>query len=145
MANLRAELPTVCEQHSSKKDDELAAELERAWDAYHRIQVELEAGRKRMADLEAHLCAAKENLVRLWQIPADMTPAIPVDEMSFVTVVAALSAAATEFADILTVWEDAVRSAEQSLFAIPDQVYRALLAIVEVGRDYFSARCRGGP
>jgi hypothetical protein len=142
-ANLRAELLTTRELHSPKKDDELATELERAWDSNHRLQLELEAGRKRVAELEEELHAAEENLVRLWQIPVDTTPTIAVEERSFTSVAAALSAATTEFGDILTVWEEAVRSAEQSLFASPDQVYRALLAIVEVGRDYFSARARG--
>jgi predicted nucleic acid-binding Zn-ribbon protein len=148
VANLRAELLAIREFHSPKKDDELSAELERAWDENHRLQVEIEAGRKRVAELAEHLRAAQENLAQLWQSPDDLSLAIPSEERSFTSVAAALSAATTEFGDILTVWEEAVRSAEQSLFASPDQVYRALLAIVEVGRDYFSARARevaGGP
>ncbi|MBX9625130.1 MAG: hypothetical protein K2X82_15090, partial [Gemmataceae bacterium] len=61
------------------------------------------------------------------------------------TVAEALAAAAARFPDVLVVWQDAVRSAVESRFASPDQAYRALAAIAEVGRGYFAARDGGPP
>lgn len=143
VVNLRTELLTIREQNSHKQDDEFAAELERSWDENARLKVEIEAGRKREAKLAEDLLAAQENLAALWQSPSEFSPEPLAVERSFGTVAAALSAAATDFADILVIWEDAFLSADQSLFANPDQVYRALQAIVEVGREYFSSRTRG--
>ena len=53
---------------------------------------------------------------------------------TFATVADALAAAMAQFADVLTVWESAVRSAQESPFATPAKVFRALQAIAEVGR-----------
>lgn len=142
MASLRAEL-LATRAPPPNQDDELVTELERSWAENARLKAEIDAERRRVADLEALLRAAQENQALVWQPPAEAPVALPPDERSFASVGTALAAAAVDFVDTLTVWEDAVRAAEGSLFASPDQVYRALRAIAEVGRDYFSARSSG--
>jgi len=125
--------------------DELAVELERAWDDNRRLTSEIEAERQQLAELREELRIHQEN----WRYFAashdgeNLTP--PPRERSFTSVVEALQAAAADFADVLVVWEDAVRSAEQSPFRTPSKVYRALEAIAEVGRSYFQARDGGPP
>jgi hypothetical protein len=61
----------------------------------------------------------------------------------FATVAEALAAAGDEFADVLSVWDSAAEAAGQSDGNQPDQVFRALQAIAEVGRLYFQARQAG--
>jgi hypothetical protein len=58
---------------------------------------------------------------------------------------AALTAAATDFADILIVYEEALISGRRSGSNRASGVYRALAAIAEVGRMYFEARQAGKP
>lgn len=126
--------------------DEFTAELERTWDENARLRTELDALRSCLAETEHNLRAARENLAHAWQspeVPADPATA-PLAERTFAGVADALAAAAAEFNDILNMWDDAVRSAEESRFASPAQVFRALRAVAEVGRDYFAAR-EGGP
>jgi len=128
--------------------DEFAAELERTWGENERLCAERDAAQRRVAELEADLRNTKENLAQLWGSLAAPGPQPPapglIDERAFDTVVDALRAAVAEFADVLTLWEDATRSAEQSLYASPAKVFQALQAIAAVGRDYFQAQS-GGP
>lgn len=128
--------------------DELAAELERAWDDNRRLSADIEAERTQLAELRDELRVHQEN----WALfaasrGADRRPTTPVtpSERTFATAEDALRAAAEDFADALVVWEDARRSAEESPFRTPGKVYRALQAIAEVGRDYFLARDGGAP
>jgi hypothetical protein len=128
--------------------DELAAELERAWDDNRRLTGEIEVERQRLADLREELRIHQEN----WSLFASsrgveggMAAPTPPSERAFATVVEALRAAAEDFADVLLVWADARYSAEESPFRTPSKVYRALQAIAEVGRAYFQARDGGAP
>lgn len=160
VAALRSELADVCGQLAALQDaarpeltpgeegfGEFAAELERAWDENERLRAEGEAVWRRVAELEADLRNSRDNLARLWEAQGapEVPPLSPAGEQPLGTVADALRAAAAEFADVLTVWEDATHSAEQSLFASPAQVFRALRAIAEVGRDYFKAQDNGPP
>jgi hypothetical protein len=126
--------------------DELAAELERAWDDNRRLTADIEAERQQLAELRDELRVHQEN----WSLFAASrgtearVPALP-SERTFADVAAALRAAAEDFADVLVIWEDAQRSAEESPFRTPGKVYRALESIAEVGRDYFQARDGGAP
>ena len=128
--------------------DELAAELERAWDDNRRLTAEIETERQQLAELREELRTHQEN----WSYFAasrgveGRAPApLPSSERRFTSVVAALQAAAEDFADVLRIWEDAYRSAALSPFRTPSKVYRALEAIAEVGRSYFQARDGGPP
>lgn len=129
--------------------DELFAELELALQENERLRQESETARQRAAELEADLRNTKDNLARLWETPSSTAPAPappgPMSERHFDTVVDALRAAALEFADVLVVWEDAIQSAEASLFTSPGKVFHALRAIAEVARAYFQARDGGPP
>lgn len=127
--------------------DELARELERSWDENERLRLEMEAVTNRAEQLEAALRHSQDNLALAW---ADTEPdaaseaATTGNKRVFNSVADALGAAATEFADVLTVWEDATRAAEQSSFPTAAKVFRALQAVAEVGRAFFQAQ-QGGP
>jgi hypothetical protein len=129
--------------------EELAAELERAWDENERLREEWGALRRQVDELEAALRAYRENWALLREQPAPPPVAAaappPDAERPFESVAAALAAAGQEFADVLVVWEDATQSAERSLYSSPAKVFRALRAVAEVGRDYFRARAGGPP
>jgi hypothetical protein len=130
----------------AKEFDELAVEVERAWDENKRLRADWETARRQLAELEDDFRNYLDASVLLGEAPEPATPApgSAAGERGFATVVDALRAAGHEFADVLAVWEDAERSAEQSPFASPTKVYRALEAIADVGRAYFRAR-QGGP
>lgn len=128
--------------------DELAAELERAWDDNRRLTAEIETQRQQVAEQREELRIHQEN----WSlfaasrgVPGRVPAPLPPSERTFASVVEALQAAAEDFADVLVVWENARRSAELSPFRTPAKVYRALQAIAEVGRSYFQARDGGPP
>ncbi|MGH7170861.1 MAG: hypothetical protein ACRELG_11330 [Gemmataceae bacterium] len=128
--------------------DELAAELERAWDDNRRLTGEIETERQQLAELREELRIHQEN----WSFFAasrggeGRAPApAPTSERTFTSVLEALQAIAEDFADVLVIWEGARRSAELSPFRTPSKVYRALQAIAEVGRSYFQARDGGPP
>lgn len=128
--------------------EELSGELERVWDENDRLVTEGEAARQRIAELEAELRVSKENWALLGQEQPSLESAPSNSSLgaqrSFDSAAAALRSAADEFADVLSVWEDAWRSTEQSTFSSPHKLFQALQAIAEVGRAYFEAQ-QGGP
>ena len=148
LQNDLADLRNAAEGTTARSDtfDDLASELERAWDDNRRLTAEIEADRKQTAELQAELRIHQEN----WTLLASSrggdgrAPVAVPSERIFASVSDALQAAADDFADVLAVWEDAVHSAELSPFRTPGKVYRALEAIAEVGRAYFQAK-DGGP
>jgi hypothetical protein len=108
---------------------------------------EEEASRERIVALESALRNHEEN----WTIVqrAVLTPPPPSfagrnGGRAFTSVADALRAAAEQWPDLLTVWDSATRSAEQSLFENPAKAFQALQAIAEVGAAYFASR-NGGP
>jgi hypothetical protein len=149
--SLQADLSSLrdaAQERGASSFDELAVELERAWDDNRRLTADIEAERQRLAELRDELRVHQEN----WTLFAasrgteGRAPApVPPSERTFADAAGALQAAAEDFADVLVVWEDARRSAEQSPFRTPGKVYRALESIAEVGRDYFQARDGGAP
>lgn len=154
LAELRAQLaalraaPPPEPARPEEKFDELAVELERAWDENKRLRADWEAGRRQLAELETDFRNYLDSSALLWETrdvaSAPAPPLASAGSRSFTTVADAVRAAANEFADVLAVWEDAERSAEQSSFGSPAKVFQALEAIAEVGRAYFKAR-NGGP
>lgn len=153
---LHAELVSLRElwrDRSTSRHDphviELTEEVERAWDEGAHLRAELRAARDLIAELEEELREARDEWRQYWsaqsvleELPAasgERDPADSVDERCFGSVVESLDAAADHFSDVLWAWEDARRSAEESPFASPAQVWRALRAIAEVGREYFAA------
>jgi hypothetical protein len=157
-AAMRVELETLRQQVAAaappapKQEalDELAAALEYAWDANAQLQAECQAARREAEALNAALRSYRDPEVAQTDpstagpAPSPPDPAAPRPERDFGDTAEALAAAASDFADVLTVWEDARRSAEESRFGMPAKVFQALRAIAEVGRDYFQAQ-NGGP
>jgi len=147
LAALRANPPAAPVAADAEFAD-LAAELERAWDENARLRTDWEAARRQLGELETDFRNYLDSSALLWESrEAADAPAPPAAAggRSFATVADALRAAADEFADVLVVWEDAERSAEQSLFGSPGKVFQALAAVAEVGRAYFAARDGGPP
>ncbi|MCI0701723.1 MAG: hypothetical protein L0241_11625 [Planctomycetia bacterium] len=145
LADLRCQLAALSSASApDHAQDELTAELERAWNENAHLRAEAEATRRRLNEIEVELRAAQANLAELWQPLAKPDGVLAlVSEPTFANVRDTLTAAAAEFADILVIWDDALRAAEQSRFAHPTQVFRALRAIAEVGRVYFAAQEEG--
>lgn len=152
LAAVRAELralgnpePLQSMEHGAEAWQELSAELEQAWDQNKRLQEEWDRERRRVFELEAKLENYQEQLSALFRDGPDdrecQPDQSPVVELAFASVTDALQAAASEFSDVLTVRDDAWESAEASRYVSPANVYRALRAIAEVGRDYFAALC----
>jgi hypothetical protein len=129
---------------SGESVEELMAEVERMWDDNARLRAEGETARKRIEELQAELHDSQENwalVTGMSAAPAAPPAASPASrERTFASVADALRAAAVEFADVLTVWEDALQAAERSLYKVPEKVFRALQAIAEVGREFFRAQ-----
>jgi hypothetical protein len=144
----RAQVEELQTRPAQPQDDELTAELERAWDEIARLKAELDVARQRLAEQKVALRAHEENWA---QLAVAYQGASKADEpgaerlRDFETTAEAVQVAATEFSDVLEVWEDAVRSAEASPYAVAAKVFQALKAIAEVGRAYFAARESGAP
>lgn len=141
---LRAALATA-PARPDERFDELAAELERAWDENKRLRADWEGARRQLAELETDFRTYLDSSVLFEEAPGAADAPTPAGGRSFATVLDALRAAAGDFADVLVVWEDAERSAEHSSFGAPAKVFQALEAIAEVGRAYFKARSGGPP
>lgn len=152
LADLRAQLAALraASPATARADeDELASELERAWDENKRLRTDWETARRQLAELETDFRNYLDSSVLLWETrdaaDADV-PSVPAGGgRSFATVADALRSAADEFVDVLVIWEDAEHAAEESLFTSPVKVFQALQAIAEVGRAYFKARNGGLP
>lgn len=132
-------------EHDKKTWEELCAEVERTWDENKHLRSQLESTKQQLADLEAKL----ENYEQHYWMPSEeegnetATENMEVGGPTFVSVTDALLAASTAFDDVLTVWDDAWESARESMYSSPESTYRALQAIAEVGRDYFSSQAGG--
>ena len=147
LADLRAQVAALRADRPEVKSEDLTAELERAWDENARLRQDWEAARRQAVELETDFRNYLDSSALLWEAPDAPNAAAPLVAAGGrgpATVADALRSAAAEFADILTVWDDAERSAEQCSFGSPAKVFQALEAIAVVGRAYFKAR-HGGP
>jgi hypothetical protein len=145
LAALRAQQPRT---DADQSFDELAAELEKAWDDNRRLIRELDAERQQLAELREELRIHQENwslLTTSGQGEGRVASPVPTGERAYANVIEALLASAEDFDDVLVIWDEARQSAEQSPYRMPGKVYRALQAIAEVGRVYFQARDGGPP
>ena len=146
LAELRVQLVELrgkVAEAAQRPPDELAVEVERAWDENRRLREDRDAERLRREEIEEGFRSYID--ATTLSGPDDVEPATPEDGRRFASVADALRSAAGDFADVLEVWEDAERSAAESSFAATAKVYQALRAIAEVGRAYFAARDGGPP
>ena len=144
LAELREQLVELRAKvaEAAQRPDELAVEVERAWDENRRLLEDRDAERLRREEIEEGFRSYID--ATTLSGPDDVEQAPPEDGRRFASVADALRSAAGDFADVLEVWEDAERSAAESSFAATAKVYQALRAIAEVGRAYLAAR-DGGP
>ena len=121
--------------------DRLWRELERSWD-------ETALLRTRVSDLEGE----NERLKGNWAIYQEHQTGVPDTETSgapdtaepdLKSVIEALEAVERDFGGDLIVYDSARRSAEASDFARPQDVYRALMAVRDIGRLQFQAKANG--
>lgn len=125
----------------------IEADVAQTWDENDRLQRRVADLEQRNGDLELELASALANLEEVWRHAPD-DPG-PLDEAAedaagqYESVTAAIAAADEDFSDILTIWDSARESAARSQFGRPTDVYLALAAIAQIGRDYFTASDRG--
>jgi regulator of replication initiation timing len=138
----------LAESNTSHSDDlrAIEADVANTWDENDRLRRRLADLEQRNGDLELELASALENLEEVWRHapePQGETGTDPDGGDQYGSVTEAIAAADQEFGDILTIWDSAKEAAARSQFGRPGDVYLALAAIAQIGRDYFAASDRG--
>lgn len=109
------------------------------------LRLELVDQNERIAELEAELSDVRRSIgVTIPAAPA-AAAVVPDDDVEPATVAEALEEAAQRFAGRVTVLDTAQRSAEESDFGRPTEVFHALMAIRDVADLYFASREAGRP
>jgi|JI8StandDraft_2_1071088.scaffolds.fasta_scaffold11128_3 uncharacterized coiled-coil protein SlyX len=128
----------------------IRADVEQTWDEQAALTAELAGLRDYTSELESELATAHSNLDSLlhYQGAADadradeaIAPSPTVAE--FPTVLQAVEAAEAAFEDVLEIWDSARIAATESQFGRPTEVYQALEAIAEIGRESLLAKQEG--
>jgi hypothetical protein len=140
----RARFDAVVEQAKSgdaEVDQEL---LELALSENARLEKKAREDQERIAELESEIAAHRANLAGVLQYQREVAPEEQppgeAQERPVERVLDALTDVAQRCGDVLVVYRSARDSAEESDFARPDEVLKALLAIAEVGRRYFKSK-----
>lgn len=144
----------LAETSTTHSDDlkAIEADVAKTWDENDRLRQQVMELEQRNGDLELELASALENLEEVWRHGPDAAPetgaiadggADPDGVDQYGSVTEAIAAADQDFGDILTIWDSARESAARSQFGRPTDVYLALAAIAQIGRDYFAASDRG--
>ncbi len=148
LVQARDRIAELEEELRKASETEMSVALEQAWDENKALKDLHEQEHRRANELDAELDRLKANWAQVWVHPVEPAPEQCSEQVvavnwEFDSVADALVIAEVEFGDVLTVWTDARRSAQQSPFSSPGKVYRALKAIAEVGRDYFRSHETG--
>ncbi|MGD1937865.1 MAG: hypothetical protein ACFCA4_09970 [Cyanophyceae cyanobacterium] len=126
--------------------EEIQADVESTWDEYDRVCQEREGLKAAVAELRQALENTQSNVDALMKHQGqgasengdDAEAGDGEDRGTFADLNEAVAAAGEDFGDVLEIWESAIASAAESQFGRPDEVYRALRAIAEIGRQYFA-------
>lgn len=130
----------------------IRTDVEQTWDEQAALNAELAGLRDYVAELETELTTAQSNLASLLQYqPPEEEPIAPGAAVSptvsaqptFETVLAAVETAEQTFGDVLEIWDSARVAATESQFGRPGEVYAALAAIAQIGRDSLAAKREG--
>lgn len=132
-------------QDGAAEHGEFLDEFERTLRENEQLRQQREDQQLRVLELEEELERLKENMAVVYEYRAREQAAAAKaaekeGEPEFATVKEAVAQAEQDFQDILVIWESAKEAAEKSRFPRPHDAYRALLAIAEVGREYFASR-----
>ena len=132
-------------REGAAEQGEFLEEFERTLQENEKFREELGNAQSRRLEFEEEMEQYKANWASFTEYMAHKDAEEPVaggpeGEPEISSVEEALQRAEEEFSDVLVVWETAKEAAEASRFPRPQEVYRALLAIAEVGRDYFASR-----
>jgi len=126
-------------QGDSAADKEL---LEFALEENVRLEREIAISKQRVSDLEREVETYQVNLATAYQYgPAaepDQSKELQTEEVNSVS--DALEQTAQRHADVIEVYETASKSARSSDFARPEDILRALLAIADLGKEYFASK-----
>lgn len=128
-------------QELKSESERLYKELERSWDEAKDLRTrgtELEADNKRLKENWA-LYREYQDAIR----EAEPQTADEIPDSEYNSVAEALNAAERDFEGDLLVYESARKSSGESDFARPKEVYRALMAIRDIGNLYFDAARKG--
>jgi len=130
----------------------IRADVEQTWDEQTALNTELAGLRDYVAELETELTTAQSNLASLLQYQPPEDEAIAPDsaispaataQPVFGSVLAAVETAEETFGDVLEIWDSAREAATESQFGRPGEVYAALAAIAQIGRDSLAAKREG--
>jgi hypothetical protein len=129
--------------------DQMIGELEKSWQSNDELQKERVQLRSRIGELEDEIEQTKSNLAKVWEYTkredVEGKGAAPEESKpkNFESVSDALSGAEADFEESLTVWDNAKKSAADSHFRRPNEVYRALMAVAELGKRQKEADDKG--
>jgi hypothetical protein len=104
------------------------------------LRLELADQNERIADLEADLKDVRRSIGVTIPVAPAVPAGVPDEDVEPATVVEALDEAARRFAARVTVLDTARRSAEESDFGRPTEVFHAIMAIRDVADLYFASR-----
>ncbi|TAD77282.1 MAG: hypothetical protein EA001_10650 [Oscillatoriales cyanobacterium] len=128
----------------------IRADVEQTWDKQAALNAELASLRDYASELESELATAHSNLDSLLHYqgatdaePTDALIAIMPPAVEFPTVLQAVEAAEAAFDDVLEIWDSARIAAAESQFGRPTEVYQALEAIAQIGRESLRAKQEG--
>ncbi|MEM9771017.1 MAG: hypothetical protein AAF889_05385 [Cyanobacteria bacterium P01_D01_bin.73] len=143
LAKFQDRIETLTASHSQDLE-EIQADVESTWDEYDRVCQERDVLQASVAELKQALQDSQSNVDALMKHQGAAQDYDGYDEdedgagrENFADVGEALTAAQADFGDVLEIWESAIASGAESQFGRPDEVYRALQAIAEVGRQSF--------
>ncbi len=133
-----------------RRNREDAGEYKDLFEIADRENAELRAAKQNLesqvADLKSQLATAQANLEATWRDSGDQDleedarePADLRAQPTLSSVREALDQAESDFGDVLRIYESAQQSASASGFARPDDVYKALQEIADLGRAYFGS------
>ena len=124
--------------------EEIQADVESTWDEYDRVCEERDGLQGAIAELKQALKDTQSNVDALMKhqgqgvADRDDIEEGETSQGNCADVGEALAAAGEEFGYVLDIWESAIASAAVSQFGRPDEIYQALQAIAEIGRQTFS-------
>jgi hypothetical protein len=119
--------------------DQVMDELERAWDRLAAQEKERAQLKERVSELEDEVDRTKENLASMWEfnkLQGSQEGEASVRDSGlreYESVSEALEEAELDFGEVLDIWDSARKSAEDSYYRRPLEIYKALMAINDLG------------
>ena len=142
--NRRAHFDSLVGQ--AKKGDSTADKelLDLALSENDRLEKEKTQDKERISELESEIANYRANFISAYEYQEGDSAAeigtVEVDEATPQNVLDALERVSERCNDILVIYKSAWGSAQDSDFARPEDVLKALLAVAELGKEYFASK-----